>query len=238
MMNERFSRSQSILGKEAMDKLFNSSVAIFGLGGVGGAAAEALVRTGVGKIFLVDDDIISVSNINRQIIALDSTVGELKAKVMADRAIDINPDVLLEISTERFDVDNYTSFNLSRFDYVVDAIDSMESKVLLVTEAYKFKIPIISCMGAGNKIHPEAFEVDDIFNTSVCPMAKIMRQQLKKNKIEKLKVVYSKELPIKITIPDNINDQTRFIPGSVSFVPPVAGYILAGEVIRDLISNI
>lgn len=231
-MTEQFLRTEMLLGKEAMDKLAFSRVAVFGIGGVGSFAAEALVRCGVGSIDIIDNDIISTSNINRQIIALHSTIGRPKVEVMKARLLDINP--LLNISAYQcfFNSDTAALFNFSEYSYVVDAIDTVTSKILLVMSSNEVGTPIISSMGAGNKLDPTRLEVDDIFNTSVCPLAKAMRHELRKRDIEKLKVVFSKEEPIITKEEDPITH--RHLPGSVSFVPSVAGLIIAGEVIRDL----
>ncbi len=228
----RFSRSELLIGKDSAIKLKNSKVIVFGVGGVGSFVCEALARSGIGNISIVDGDVVSESNINRQLIALSSTVGKPKVEVMAKRINDINPDCRviphLCFYTKEKEID------ISGFDYVVDAIDTVTSKLTLIEEANRLSVPIISCMGTGNKLDPTRFEITDITKTSVCPLARIMRRELKMRGINHLKVLYSKEEPLKPVLGDNVE---RPIPGSVSFVPPVAGMIIAGEVIKDLIKN-
>lgn len=242
MINE-FSRTELLLGKEAMNKLKNAHIAIFGIGGVGGYTAEALVRSGVGKIDIIDNDKVSLTNINRQIYATHDTIGMYKTDVAKQRILSINPNVQVTAYNIFYTPKTANIFDFLKYDYVVDAIDTVTGKIQLVTEAEKCNVPIISSMGAGNKLDPTAFEVSDIYKTSVCPLARVMRQQLKRRGIKKLKVVYSKEIPIKPR--KYINDQMekdgvlagerRQIPGSVAFVPSVAGLIIAGEVIKDII---
>ena len=229
---DKFIRSELLLGHEALLKLKKSKVIVFGVGGVGSFVCEALARCGVGMIALVDNDCVSKSNINRQIIALSSTVGLPKVDVMTQRIRDINPDCKV-IPHQCF----YTTereVDISGFDYVVDAIDTVTSKLVLIEEANKLNIPILSCMGTGNKLNPTMFEITDIQKTSVCPLARVMRRDLKARGITHLKVLYSKEEPIKQNFGE-INSKP--IPGSVSFVPPVAGLIIAGEVIKDLVKK-
>ncbi len=233
-MPDRFSRTEMLLGAEAMLRLKNSRVAVFGLGGVGGYAAEALARSGVGALELIDDDRISLTNINRQIYATQKTVGQYKADVAALRAAEINPDA--EIHARRLFFSADCGFDFDGIDYIIDAVDTVTAKLTLVERAAAEGIPIISAMGAGNKLNPADFEVADIYETSVCPLAKVMRRELKKRGIKKLKVVYSKEPPL---TPFPCGEQPpagkRALPGSVAFVPSVAGLIIAGEVVKDLI---
>ena len=211
----------------------DKTVAVFGLGGVGSFAAEALARAGVGTLMFVDNDTVSKSNINRQLIALHSTVGRLKTEVMAERARDINPQANIEQYTFFYDAATAERIDLSRCDYIVDAIDSVYSKLLLIETADRLNVPIISSMGTGNQLDPTRFEVADIYSTSVCPLARAMRHELKKRGIARLKVVYSKELPTGGFTADD-NTGRRAVPGSISFVPSAAGLILAGEVVRSL----
>lgn len=241
MANE-FSRTELILGSEAMERLKAARVAVFGVGGVGGYVIEALVRSGIGAIDLIDNDKISVSNINRQIYALRSTIGQYKVDVAKARVLDINPDISVNIYKTFYLPETADEFDFSRYDYIVDAIDTVKGKIELVVQANKCNTPIISSMGAGNKLDPTLFEVADIYKTSVCPLARVMRQELKKRKIKKLKVVYSKEIPIQPA--QNLLDScvkeenvVKRIPGSNAFVPSVAGLIIAGEVIKDLTNS-
>ena len=230
-----FSRTASLLGDKAMEKLKNARVAVFGIGGVGGYAVEALARSGVGALDLIDKDKVSVSNINRQIIALHSTVGKYKTEVAKARIADINPDCTVRTHNTFFLPDTADEFDFSAYDYVIDAIDTVSGKIALIQKANAQGVPIISAMGAGNKLDPTAFEVADISKTSVCPLARIMRKELKKRGIEQVKVVYSKELPQEN---GNFDEQTQKpVPASIAFVPSVAGLILAGEVIKDLIAQ-
>jgi len=249
-MNE-FSRTELLLGAEGMSKLKRASVAIFGVGGVGSFAVEAIARGGVGNISIFDKDKVSITNINRQLIATRKTIGKSKVEVMRDRILDISPQVNVEAYQVFYKADNANEFDLSKFDYIIDAIDTVSSKLTLIEQAKALNIPIISCMGAGNKLDPTRFEVTDIYKTSVCPLAKVMRYELRKRGIESLKVVYSKEHPLK-PIKDNgethkdkslpslekesIGGNRKQVPGSVSFVPPVAGLIIAGEVIKDILN--
>ncbi len=230
-MDERFSRSASLLGEAAMEKIFSSHVAVFGIGGVGGHAAEALARCGVGKIDLIDADTVSVSNLNRQIVALDSTVGKYKSDVMRDRILDINPRCTVTSHKVFYSKETEADFDLSKYDYVIDAIDTVSSKLLLIGNAKAKGVKIISSMGAGNKLDPTAFVVEDIYKTSVCPLARVIRTELKKIGVRDLKVVYSKEEPHRAVAG---TDFGRHAPASVSFVPSVVGLIMAGEVIRDI----
>jgi len=248
MLNQ-FSRTQLLLGEEAMRALAASSVAVFGIGGVGSYAAEALARSGVGTIALFDDDAVCMTNINRQLIAAFSTVGKKKTDVMRDRILDINPKANVEVHAVFYGADNADQYDLSRYTYIIDAIDTVTSKLVLIERAGQANVPIISCMGAGNKLDPTAFEVSDIYKTSVCPLAKVMRRELRARGIQSLKVVYSKEPPMPLSESDEISCKyhcvcppgstrncsvRRQVPGSISFVPSVAGLILAGEVIKDI----
>ena len=227
-----FSRAELLLGEEALEKLRSARVALFGIGGVGSFAAEALARGGVGHITLVDGDTVSITNINRQLIALHSTVGKEKTAVMAERIADISPETEVETYPVVYGAETRDLLDFSTYDYVIDAIDTVTSKLILIEEAKKAGVPVISCMGTGNKFHPERFEVTDISKTSVCPLAKVMRKELKVRGIKNVKVVYSKEEPQKPAA--STETGKRQIPGSLSFVPPVAGLLLAGEVIRHI----
>ena len=229
-----FSRSQLLLGSEAILKLKNASVAVFGLGGVGSAAAEALVRGGIGSLTFFDGDKVSVTNINRQRIAFHSTLGMPKAEVMRGMALDINPQCRVEAHVCFYTPENADSFDLSKYDYIIDAVDMVTAKIEIIVRAENAGTPVISCMGAGNKLDPTKFEVADIYKTSVCPLARVMRRELKARGIKKLKVVYSTEPPVKTNAKSS---DSRAVPGSVSFVPPAAGLVLAGEVIKDIISR-
>ena len=226
-MENQHSRTETLIGKDALEKLSSSRVAIFGVGGVGGYVAEALARTGVGIIDLIDNDAVGVTNINRQIYALHSTVGRDKVIVAKERILDINPNIVVNTYKTFFSSENSEDFDFSEYDYIVDAIDTVSSKLELVMKAQQYSVPIISSMGAGNKLNPEMFEIADIYKTSVCPLAKVMRQELKKRGIKKLKVVYSKEAPIK--------KEGQRLPASIAFVPPVVGLIISSVVVKDLI---
>lgn len=229
---EQFQRTQMLIGKEALEKLRMSKVAIFGIGGVGSYVAEALARVGVGEFLLCDNDVVSESNINRQIIALHSTVGKPKVAVMKERILDINKSAKVMEAQSFFEKENAHLFKLGDFSYIVDAIDTVSSKLELISLAKKLNIPIISSMGTGNKLKPNLFEITDIYKTSVCPLARVMRKELKSRGIDSLKVLYSREVPIKSE--DTICENGRHIPGSISFVPSAAGLIIAGEVICDI----
>lgn len=228
-----FSRTAILLGEENLEKLKRARVAVFGVGGVGGYVVEALARSGVGVLDLIDKDTVSESNINRQIIALHSTVGRYKTEVAAERARDINPDICVRVYNTFYLPETAAQFDFSRYDYVVDAIDTVSGKIAIVEEAKKANVPVIAAMGAGNKLDPTKFEVADISKTSVCPLARVMRRELKKRGIEHLKVVYSKEEPLSSPVVDE--ESGKSVPGSVAFVPSVVGLILAGEVVKDLI---
>ena len=225
-MEEQFSRTELLIGKDGVEKLKKSKVAIFGLGGVGSYVVEALARVGVGNFILVDNDIISETNINRQIIATYKTIGKPKIQIEKERILEINPNAKVEIFKEFFMPESPDFFD-KNVSYIVDAIDTITAKIELVVRAKKMNKPIISCMGTGNKLDPTKFEITDIYKTSVCPLAKVMRKELKNRKIDNLKVLYSKEEPIKLN--------NKQVPGSISFVPSVAGLIIAGEVIKDII---
>lgn len=226
------SRTEMLLGLLAVRRLASAKVIIFGVGGVGGYAAEALARAGVGHIELVDSDKVSVSNINRQIIATHNTVGVYKCDAMRDRILSINPEATVVCHNVFFDKDKRENFDFSSFDYVVDAIDSLSAKIELIASAHEAGTPIISAMGAGNKLDPTRFEVSDISKTTVCPLARAVRVALRKRGINHLKVVYSKELPV--IPPEQTDGEAKRVPGSVSFVPSVMGLIIAGEVIKDI----
>ena len=231
-MNEQHIRTQMMLGEEGTERLFAAKVAVFGVGGVGGYAVEALARAGVGEIHLIDSDRVSVSNINRQIIATHNTVGQYKTEAMRDRILTINPEAKVFCYNIFFDERTKCELNFSNFDYVIDAIDSLGAKIELIATATEAGIPIISAMGAGNKLDPTQFEVSDISKTTVCPLARAVRIGLRKRGINHLKVVYSKELPV--TPPEVSDGAKRRVPGSISFVPSAMGLILAGEVIKDI----
>ena len=226
-----FDRSEVLLGADALNTLKNSHVAVFGVGGVGSYTVEALVRGGIGRLSIFDGDTVSETNINRQLVATSKTVGEDKVSVAMSHALDVNPDIQIKAEKIFFCAENADSIDFSQFDYVVDAIDTVSSKLLLIEKSKAADVPIISCMGAGNKLDPTRFEVSDISKTSVCPLAKVMRYELKKRGITKVKAVWSREEPIK----HGLSENGRPLPGSVSFVPSVAGLIIAGEVIKDLI---
>lgn len=240
-MSERFDRTKRLLGADAMAKLHNSHVAVFGIGGVGGHAVDALVRSGIGNITIVDSDEIAVSNINRQLIATEKSVGRKKVQVMKEHLLEINKEVQVHMHDCFFLPETEGEFEFAEYDYVIDAVDTVTAKLALVEACEKVNTPIISSMGAGNKLDPTAFEVADIYKTSVCPLAKVMRRELKKRNIKHLKVVYSKEEPLEpIADAEFVSDekrQRRTTPGSIAFVPSVAGLILAGEVIKDLIKR-
>lgn len=243
-MNE-FSRTELLLGVEGVNRLKSANVAVFGIGGVGSFTVDALIRSGLGKISIIDDDVVSISNINRQLIATSKTIGKPKVEVMRDRILEINPNAQVKIYQTFYTLDNADTFDLSSYSYIVDAIDTVSSKLVLIQRAKLENIPIISCMGAGNKLDPTRFEVSDIYDTSVCPLARIMRSELRKRCIDSLKVLYSKEPPLRpvkwgqepCTETEIYTREKRQIPGSVSFVPSVAGLIIAGEVIKDIVGR-
>ena len=235
-MEDWIVRSKLLLGNEGIDKLQNSKVAIFGVGGVGGYVAEALARSGVGHFVLVDSDKVDITNINRQIIALNSTVGKLKVDVMKERISDINPEAEVEARACFYLPENADEFDFSEYSYVVDAVDTVSAKLSIIERAKQSNVPVISSMGAGNKLDASAFKVADIYKTNVCPLAKVMRRECKKRGIRDLKVVYSEEEPVKHS-PDSdpqLKTSGRPAPGSIAFVPSVCGLIIAGEVVKDL----
>ena len=247
---DQFARTQLLLGVEAMNKLKNSRVAVFGVGGVGGYSVEALARSGVGAVDLIDDDKVCLTNINRQIIADVKTIGKYKVDVARDRILSINPRCKVTTYQCFYLPQNAKDFDFSQYDYVIDAVDTVTAKINLVMQANESGVPVISSMGAGNKLDPTAFVVSDIYKTDVCPLAKVMRRELKKRNIKKLKVVYSKEKPLVPIEDESISCRShcvcppgaerkctdrRAIPGSIAFVPSVVGLIIAGEVIKDLI---
>ena len=251
MLNQ-FSRTQLLFGKEAMEKLAGSRVAVFGIGGVGGYTVEALVRSGGGAIDLIDDDKVCLTNLNRQIIATRSTVGKYKVDVMKERILDINPKVEVNVHKCFYLPETKDEFDFSQYSYVVDAVDTVTAKIEIIMRAKAADVPVISCMGAGNKLDASAFQVADIYKTKMCPLAKVMRRELKARGIKKLKVVYSEEKPVRPLEDMSIScrqhcvcppgterkcTQRRDIPGSIAFVPSVAGLILAGEVVKDLTIN-
>ena len=233
-MENQFSRTELMLGKNAIDKLKASRVAVFGVGGVGGYVVEALARAGVGNFDLIDNDVVSISNINRQIIATLDTIGLPKVEVMKNRILSINKDANINVYQCFYLPSNEHLFDFSKFDYVVDAVDTVTAKISIIMKAKENNVKVISSMGTGNKLDPTMFEISDIYKTSVCPLAKVMRHELKKRGVKSLKVLYSKELPVELS--ETLTaDNGKVVPGSVSFVPSVAGLIIAGEVIKDLI---
>ncbi len=251
MLNQ-FSRTQLLLGEDGMSALAKAKVAVFGIGGVGGYVVEALVRSGVGSFVLVDDDKVCLTNLNRQIIATRKTVGQYKVDVMRDRILEINPDAQVEVRKCFYLPENAHEFDFSEYSYVVDAVDTVTAKLEIIMRAKECNVPVISCMGAGNKLDATQFQVADIYKTSMCPLAKVMRRELKKRGVKKLKVVYSQEKPTRPIEDMSISCRTncicppgakhkcterRDIPGSVAFVPSVAGLILAGEVVKDLVKE-
>lgn len=237
-IEEQLSRTTMLIGQEGVMKLQKSHVAVFGLGGVGGSVVEGLVRAGIGEFTIVDNDIICLSNLNRQIIATHETIGRKKVQAMANRMKAINPQVKIHMMECFFLPETSSDFDFSQYNYVVDAIDTVTGKLEIIEQAKKSQTPVISCMGTGNKLHPELFQIADISKTSVCPLAKVMRRELKKREIDHIKVLYSKEEPI---VPDKatIQESTsrRGLPGSISFAPPIAGLLIAGEVIRDILKE-
>lgn len=241
-MQQEFSRTALLLGEAAIEKLQSKHIAVFGIGGVGGFVAEALARGGVGALTLVDSDTVCPSNINRQLIALHSTIGKAKVQVMRERILDINPNAKVTAVQRFYLQDTADEFDLSAYDYITDAIDTVTAKLLLIQQAQAAGTPVISSMGAGNKLDPTRFEVADIYATSVCPLARVMRHELRRLGVDSLKVVYSKEPPLTPMHPapedgEGAASARRQMPGSVAFVPPVAGLIIASEIIRDLIAE-
>ena len=233
-MQNQFSRTELLIGSKNLEKLKNSKIAIFGLGGVGSFVLEGLVRAGVGSFVLVDNDVVSESNLNRQLIATHKTIGKPKVEVAKERILEINPQAKVEIYQEFFMPDTKTKILDKEVSYIVDAIDTVTAKIELVLRANELNIPIISSMGTGNKLDPTRFEITDIHKTSVCPLAKVIRKELKARNIKKLKVIYSKEEPIKTNIVEGNLDSKKHIPASISFVPSVAGLIISSEVVKDL----
>ena len=230
MLNQ-FSRTELVVGKDGVEKLNNTKIAIFGLGGVGSFALEGLVRAGIGNLVLIDNDCVELTNLNRQILATHKTIGKPKVEIAKQRILDINPNANVEIHQDFFMPETEGILDDS-IDYIVDCIDTVTAKIELVVRAERLNIPIISCMGTGNKLEPTRFEVADIYKTSICPLAKVMRKELRNRGVKKLKVVYSKEEPIK----SNKKDRNQ-VPGSISFVPSVAGLIIAGEVVKTILNN-
>ena len=224
-MNEQFSRTELLIGKEGIQKLQNAKVAVFGIGGVGSFVVEGLVRAGIGSLVLVDNDKVCLSNLNRQIIATRKTIGKFKVDVMEERILEINPDIKVNTYKDFYMPNSKTNIISNDLSYVIDCIDTVTAKIEIVMQCKKINVPVISAMGTGNKLNPSKFEITDIYKTSVCPLAKVMRKELRKRNIDSLKVIFSKEEPIK-----------NQIPGSISFVPSVAGLMIAGEVIRDIIN--
>lgn len=244
-MTEQFSRTEILMGSEAMDRLAHSRVAVFGVGGVGGYVCEALARSSVGALDLIDKDTVCLSNINRQIIATHRTIGKYKTEVMKERILDINPAAIVRDYQCFFLPENAGQFPFDEYDYVVDAVDTVTAKIEIIMRAQAYHVPVISSMGAGNKLDASAFRVADIYETKVCPLARVMRRELKKRNVEHLKVVYSEEEPIKQAVEnvnacimtaaeEAVNPPRRATPGSIAFVPSVAGLIIAGEVVKDL----
>ncbi len=241
-MQTQFERTKLLIGEESLEKLKNARVAIFGVGGVGGYVCEALVRSGIGSFDLIDSDTVCLSNLNRQIIATHSSVGKYKVDVMRDRMLDINPEVNVKVYKCFFLPENAHEFPFAEYDYVVDAVDTVTAKIELVMKCQEEGVPIISSMGTGNKMEASAFKVTDIYKTKMCPLAKVMRYELKKRGVKKLKVVYSEEIPLNPMVrslevaanADKTVASKRSTPGSLAFVPPVSGMIIAGEVVKDL----
>ena len=238
-MNQ-FSRTELLLGAEAVNRLKQAKVAVFGVGGVGGYVVEALARTGVGSFVLVDNDTVSLTNINRQIIATHASIGRSKVEVMAERIADINPDAKVELRQCFFLPENADTFDFSEYSYVVDAVDTVTAKIAIIMQAQECGVPVISSMGAGNKLDPTKFEVTDIYKTQMCPLAKVMRRELKKRGVRSLKVVYSTEPALTPVQPEGEEAEPagakRSLPGSVAYVPSVAGLILASEIVKELVS--
>lgn len=233
-MDGRFEREEMLIGKEALQKLFLARVCLFGVGGVGSYAAEALARAGVGEIDIIDNDTVSLTNINRQLCALSSTVGKNKVDVVADRLLDINPEIRVNKYCEFVLPENIGKYDFSEYDYVIDAVDTVSAKLAIIERAHYVGTPVISCMGTGNKLDPLSLCVTDIQKTNTCPLARVMRRELKARGIQHLKVIYSTEPPIKTSA---VSDTGKAVPGSISFVPSVAGLIAAGEAIKHIIST-
>lgn len=249
-METQYARTALLIGEKGIRKLQRSHVAVFGVGGVGGAVCEALARAGIGTLSLIDKDTVSLTNLNRQIIALHSTIGQQKVAVMRDRILDIDPSIRVFCHPCFFLPETAGRFDFSAYDYIVDAVDTVTAKIQIILQAQEAGVPVISAMGAGNKLDPSRFQVADLYKTTVCPLAKVMRRELKKRGVEHLKVVYSQETPVLCSSPNAASadplpthtaeaalPSAHPAPGSISFVPPVAGYILAGEVVRDILGN-
>lgn len=236
-MTEELSRTQLLIGEEGIKKLSESKIAVFGVGGVGGYVVEALARCGVGTLILTDNDTVSISNINRQIIALHSTVGRLKTEVMKERLLDINPDINVELHNCFYLPDSHDDYDFAGYDYVIDCIDTVAAKLDIVCQSVSAGTKIISSMGTGNKLDPSRFEIADIYKTSVCPLARVMRYELKKRGVKKLKVLYSKEEPIKVSAVPDEESTRRSVPGSIAFAPATAGLIIASEVVKDILAK-
>lgn len=237
-MSNQFSRTELLIGKEGISKLQKAKVAIFGIGGVGSFVTEGLARAGVEKFILIDNDQISITNINRQIIATTKTIGKNKVDVMKERILEINPNAQVETYQEFYMPNSKTEIITKDLTYVVDCVDTVTAKIEIIMQCKKLEIPVISSMGTGNKLDPLRFEIADIYKTSVCPLAKVMRKELKKRNIESLKILYSKEEPIKLQKNDSKEEISKTpVPGSISFVPPVAGLIIAGEIVKDIIKK-
>ena len=238
-MEDQFARTRILLGDKAVDRLAQARVAIFGIGGVGGYVCEALARSGVGALDLIDSDKVSLTNINRQIIATHDTLGRYKTEVMRERILSVNPQADVRTYQCFFLPETAEQFSFAQYDYVVDAVDTVTAKIALVLKAEAEKVPIISSMGAGNKLDAGAFQVADIYETKICPLAKVMRRELRKRQVEHLKVVYSQEEPVRLVgARMDGQEKRRAIPGSVAFVPSVAGLMIAGEVVKDLVSSV
>ena len=235
-VEDQFEREKLIIGEEGLNKLREAKVAVFGVGGVGSYCVEALARAGVGKIDIFDGDVVDITNINRQLIAVHSNVGKNKTDAAKERILDINPAAEICANFVFYGKENEAQYDFHGYSYIADAIDCVSSKLLIIENAKKCGVPVISCMGTGNKINPQLFEVDDIYNTSVCPLARVMRRELRKRNIDCLKVVYSKEEPIASANGGQSGEDGRRVPGSISFVPPVAGMLLAGEIIKDILN--
>ncbi len=234
-LKEEFTRTSYVLGEDAVSKLISARVAVFGVGGVGGYVCEALARAGIGNMDIFDKDVVSLSNINRQIIALHSTVGQKKVDVMAERIKDINSDCNINVHNVFYLPENADQYDLSKYDYIVDAVDTVSAKLEIISRAQNAGVPVISAMGAGNKTDPTLFRVADIYETDTCPLARVMRRELKKRAVKELKVVYSREEPKRQ--PATQNDTEGNCPGSLPFVPSVMGLIIAGEVIKDIVGT-
>lgn len=235
-VEDQFERERIIIGEEGLNKLREAKVAVFGVGGVGSYCVEALARAGIGKMDIFDGDVVDITNINRQLIAVHRNIGKRKVEAVRERVLDINPDAEVCANFVFYNKDNEQQYDFQRYSYIADAIDCVSSKLLIIENAKRCGVPVISCMGTGNKINPQMFEVDDIYNTSVCPLARVMRRELRKRNIDCLKVVYSKEEPVIAANGGQSGKNGRAVPGSISFVPPVAGMLLAGEIIKNILN--